>query len=93
MAVDQFSVEIVDGRLIVRGELDLAAVSELEASTVDLDGQLIEVDLGGVTFLDSAGLRALWNTGRSHPGVRFVNPSPNVRRLLELTKMTDLIAE
>jgi anti-anti-sigma factor len=93
MKMDQFSVEIVDRRLVLRGELDLGAVPQFEASAAGLNGQVVDVDLSGVTFLDSSGLRALWNAGEAHPGLRFVNPSAVVSRLLELTQMDDLISE
>jgi anti-anti-sigma factor len=93
MTVERFSVEVMDERIVLRGELDIDAVSQFDVSTAVLDGQVVDVDLSGVTFLDSSGLRALWNAGQEHPGLRFVNPSTVVRRVLELTQMNDLIAE
>ena len=53
-------------RLRVRGELDLVSESELTAQLLQALGEdvrLIVVDLAGVEFIDSCGLRALL-TGR-----------------------------
>jgi anti-anti-sigma factor len=48
-------------RLTVSGELDLAAAYDLETMLGDLlgDGGTIELDLLGVTFMDSMGMRSL----------------------------------
>jgi len=54
----------------------------------------IEVDLSQTTFVDSAGLGALialHKTARSRQGaVRLLDPQPQVRQLLELTRMHHL---
>ena len=58
----------------------------LPASATSLD-----LDLSGVTFLDSSGLGALISlhkTMRSRNGtVRLINPAANVRQILELTRL------
>lgn len=87
-----------EGRTVVRvrGELDahtarelLARVTERLASTSDG----VDLELSGVTFLDSGGLRslvllaALGGGGRG--GLRLVTPSPPVRRVLALTGHAD----
>jgi anti-sigma B factor antagonist len=56
------------------------------------DGQkFIEVDLSDTRFLDSSGLGALialHKTASSRQGtLRVINPRPQVRQLLELTRM------
>ena len=51
----------------------------------------LDMDLSGVTFLDSSGLGALISlnkTLRLRRGVlRILKPAPNVRQLLELTRL------
>ena len=51
----------------------------------------LDLDFSGVTFLDSSGLGALISlhkTLRSQNGtVRLLNPAPNVRQILELTRL------
>jgi anti-sigma B factor antagonist len=80
----------------------IAVVGELDASNKMLLAQAIsdarsngwlalEVDLAGVTFLDSAALGVLIATYKTDPvgGIRVINPSPAARRLLELTGLAD----
>lgn len=60
----QISSELVNGlaTLTLRGELDLASAGQLEESFTAIDEQRpsrVTVDLGGLAFVDSSGLRAL----------------------------------
>jgi len=63
---------------------DIRAALPESATTLDLD-------LSSVTFLDSSGLGSLISlhkTMRSRNGtVRLINPAPNVRQILELTRL------
>lgn len=77
--------------LSVTGEFDLAVVDEfLEHAMACLDrAQGIDVDLGGVSFIDSSGLGALVRV-RKEAAVRgkpltLVDVSPATTRLLEIT--------
>jgi anti-anti-sigma factor len=80
-------------RVTVVGEIDLATASELHAGLrCALSRQapdLLDVDLGGVTFMDCTGLGvlvAVRNAAiRSGCQLRVTNPQPIVRRILELT--------
>lgn len=53
----------------------------------------VDVDLSGVTFIDSSGLRALLvgqqAINATNGSLRVSNPSDNVRRLFEITGLTD----
>lgn len=53
----------VDGRLLLtlRGELDLATAPELEAAALPVirDGGHVVIDLRGLGFIDSSGVRVL----------------------------------
>lgn len=55
---------------------------------------VIEVDLSKTQFLDSSGLGALFSLYQagmvSDIPVRLLNPTPEVRQLLELTQMQQL---
>lgn len=50
-----------DGTLVVRGELDMGTVDELQAKIdqVSLAGQAIVLDLAQLSFLDSAGVHCI----------------------------------
>ena len=76
---------VVDGRPTVRGECDLAAAAEIDDWLASFGSGPIAVDLSGVTFIDSSGLKAFLNARRRNPDLRIVAPSPVVARLLEIT--------
>jgi anti-anti-sigma factor len=81
----------------IGGEIDLATCPQLQAVVVDLVDrgchQLI-LDLERVSFMDCAGIRVLVGARRrvqEHCGsVRLVRPRPLVRRVLALTRMTEI---
>jgi anti-sigma B factor antagonist len=72
------------------GELDLASADELDAVIRDAEetevGQIV-VDLSGVSFLDSTGLRALLSAKMRSDGRLRYHPSCHdaVTRLLQAT--------
>jgi anti-sigma B factor antagonist len=84
--------------LRVTGDLDIA----VEDGTVEaVAGALaagpptgqVTLDLSGVAFIDSSGLRALLRIHKEHgPRVRLGAVSPAVARLLELTGTADLFS-
>jgi anti-anti-sigma factor len=49
----------------IDGELDKLAADAVRSRLDDLEGDRLVIDLGGVTFLDSAGLHALFELGRA----------------------------
>ena len=81
-----------DGRFEVEGELDLSNVEQLGGALwAELRaGSSVVVDLSGLTFMDSQGLRlfvqlALHAEQRGLGPVVLVNPSSAVRRILEIS--------
>lgn len=84
------------------GEVDLAAAPRVELAIDEaLAGEeviVVTIDLDGVTFLDSTGLRVLVaaHTRCAGEGRRLtlVNPSTSVSRILEITGLGQtLLAE
>ena len=78
----------------VYGELDLASAEpfreELSAAIGGASGATFLVDLSGVTFMDSSGLRALLNALEVGNGVRvIVQSSRQVFKLLHLSGLAD----
>jgi len=100
-----FSVELSPqpGRLAVavHGELDLATAPFFEAmlnAAINASDRpdVVEIDLGGLDFVDVAGSRALHSVAvrqmsRSH-ALRLRGPSRQARRLFAITGL-DAIAE
>ena len=85
------------------GGVVITVVGEIDSSNCDRLQDLlreqatgaaaVDVDLAGVTFIDSSGLRALLVGQQAISGadgsLRVTNPSDNVRRLFEITGLTD----
>ncbi|HLY49780.1 MAG TPA: STAS domain-containing protein [Solirubrobacteraceae bacterium] len=85
-------------RLRLIGELDLASTRGLEARLRELGaaGQRVGIDLSGVTFIDSSGIRLLIHSLRDarRDGWELEvdqNISPHVRRILRLANVESLI--
>jgi len=86
--------------LALQGELDLATVpilmESLDARERE-DESVVALDLTELSFLDASGLKAILNAHRrallrGERGLVLLNPSHDIRRLLELTAI-DLTIE
>lgn len=80
----------------VAGEVDAASSGALRASIKDaLTGgyKKVVLDMGGVSFIDSAGLRVLIDSQKlgenSGATLSIESPSDVVKRLLEMTALTE----
>jgi anti-anti-sigma factor len=81
------------------GELDPATAPDLQARLLQLatDAAVtsVVIDLTQISFLDSAGLRVLVSANEAlrarSADLILRGPSPNVRRVLEVTGLTELI--
>jgi anti-sigma B factor antagonist len=78
-----------DGAVVLRGDIDMAGGPVLEAALLDRPEPSITIDLAGVSFIDSSGLRSLLEASRrarSLDGeVVLRSVGPEVARLLEIT--------
>lgn len=90
-AIEQLTAADGTARVLVRGELDLAAVPALRRALDALrrDGRSTIIDVTGVQFMDSSGLRVLVEAGAQREqgwGVTLMLPTDGpVRRLIDLT--------
>lgn len=88
------TIESVDDRLVVSGEVDAHSAPTLEAHLADQPSDRpLRLDLAGVTFMDSSGLRVLIDahqraTEADHP-MTIVRPSRVVTRLLEISGLDE----
>ena len=80
----------------VNGEVDLATSSELEQCVLRaLEGapSSVVLDLGGLTFIDSSGLRTLVSTSRAastrDATLALRNVPSHAQRVLDLTGLAD----
>jgi anti-anti-sigma factor len=82
-------------RMSLEGELDLSTAATFHAAVFDLmeDGWTrIEVDLGGLTFMDSSGLRTAFEldseASRRGVALRLSGASVPIQRLFALTGLS-----
>ena len=78
--------------LIVAGKIDLSTVAEFEAAMRSAGGakSTLVVDLSGVSYMDSSGLRVLIAASNFRGPQRKIHlrgASDQVRRLLALTRL------
>jgi anti-sigma B factor antagonist len=78
-------------RLALHGELDMIGAPEVEARLEELArlGTDVRLDLRGLTFMDSTGVRILFGAtkalGDDRPRLEIVRPKGEVWRVIELT--------
>lgn len=82
--------------LVLSGEFDLAGVQAFEADLAKLESaaaDVILVDLAGLEFMDSSGLRALvmadQRAKKAGRRLAIVPGPPPVRRVFEITQLDD----
>jgi len=81
------------GTIFVEGEIDMAGAEAFERDLRSvLEGGQHQVDMSGVTFIDSAGLRALYHCSEHLNGAGplvIVNPSRFVSTLMKIAGFQD----
>lgn len=80
--------------LAASGEIDVHTAPAL-AAAIDAAGPDVQLDLSAVEFVDSSGLRVLIDSHQrlsdAGGGLRIVALSEPVRRLLEISGVTDYL--
>jgi anti-sigma B factor antagonist len=78
-------------RLTLRGELDLGSAARLEQALADSDGEVL-LDLRGLTFMDSTGVRVLLEAAAQGGGLRILAPADgDARTTIEETGIAPLL--
>jgi anti-sigma B factor antagonist len=79
--------------IVASGEIDLASAPRMESALEGFSAQDVVLDMRGVAFMDSAGLKVLLSQRKrlhdSGGTLRLVLGEGPVLRLLELTSVTD----
>lgn len=83
------------GALItVSGELDVSNAEQLKSAVQDLkvdDRTRLVFDLSALRYMDSAGIAVLLDAAAKAGSVHLRNPSTAVRRVIELTGLSDML--
>jgi anti-anti-sigma factor len=75
--------------LVVAGEIDVISAPELRRALGEAPAGRLVVDLTAVTFLDSAGVKALYDHVDRRPEL-IVAPGAVILRILTLTGLCDV---
>jgi anti-anti-sigma factor len=78
----------------VSGDLDMSNADALKAALASVAAkrpQRVIIDLSGVRFMDSAGIAVLVDAATKVPSVHVRDPSPAVRRVVDITGLTAMI--
>ena len=78
----------------VSGDLDISSVERLRSAVADAAAahpEEITFEMGGLRFMDSAGIAVLLGAAGKVPSVRLRNPTTAVRRVIELTGLTGVL--
>jgi anti-anti-sigma factor len=79
----------------VTGDLDISNARALEQAVASITAerpQRLIFDLSGLRFMDSAGIAVLIGAMDKVGAVHVRDPSPSVRRVLELTGLTGVLS-
>jgi len=86
------------GTLVACGELDATTAPRLRAALDDLAAAAtgdVQLDLGGLTFIDSSGLQSITTARRDLQAdgraLRIADASKPVRRIFEVTGLRSLL--
>jgi anti-sigma B factor antagonist len=93
-SVDHWREEPATVVVRVTGEVDMSNAATLqevldEATSVDVERLVF--DLAGLEFIDSSGLAVLLAAAQKVPSVQLRNPSAIVRRVVEVTGLTETL--
>ena len=80
--------------IAVNGRVDTVTAPELEANLKFGDATLVVIDLAGVSYMSSAGLRLLLTAHKTMAArggeLKIANVQPSVREVLDITGFSDI---
>ena len=89
---DELQINDVDGALEVVGDIDYSTAGQLAEAIDGREGDVV-IDVAGVGFIDSSGIRALIASQQGLEArsstLTIRNPSPAVRRLFQLSSLEE----
>jgi anti-anti-sigma factor len=80
--------------ILLSGELDMVSVDRIRPVIEEVLGagsERLVFDVSGLEFMDSSGIALLVSATRRAQQVQLRHPTPIVRRLIELTGLTELL--
>jgi anti-anti-sigma regulatory factor len=89
--MDELRIVVAGEQAALVGELDGTQRSRLLAAFAHVRGDAMTVDLGGLTFVDSAGLRALIDLRAEHPRLQLAEPSKATQRIVRVVRPDEFL--
>jgi len=80
--------------IALAGELDISSVESLRRAVEQATAagpQRLTFDVAQLRFMDSAGIAVLLNAAKQVPNVRLRSPTLAVRRVVELTGLSEVL--
>ena len=80
--------------IALSGDLDISSVEQLRSAVSEVaeaQPEELTFDMSGLRFMDSAGIAVLLGAAGKVPSVRLCNPTRAVRRVIELTGLTEVL--
>ena len=74
--------------VVVTGEVDMSTAGDMVSAATRDAAKAATLDLRGVTFFDSAAIHALIRLAERFPDTLEVLPSPQVRRVLDISGLS-----
>ena len=88
---ERLRIESDGDRFRLHGEFDRVEVARFTEALLHVGDRPVEIDLAGLTFVDSSALRALMDERAAHAALRYSNPSAQLRRLADITGLTEVL--
>lgn len=89
---EELQLNDVDGALQVVGDIDTSTAAQLSEAIDEREGDVV-IDVAGVEFIDSSGIRALIAAQQALEArastLTIRNPSPAVLRLFQLSSLEE----
>ncbi|MDW3216116.1 MAG: STAS domain-containing protein [Ilumatobacteraceae bacterium] len=89
---EELELNEVDGVIEVVGEIDASTAGQLADAIAEREGDVV-IDVAGVAFIDSSGIRALIASQQAVEAqgatLTIRNPSPAVLRLFQLSSLEE----
>jgi anti-anti-sigma factor len=89
----QLDISVTNDGWALNGEIDAHTAPTLERALAELPSTVATVDVAGVTFMDSSGLRVLMaatlHARESGGDLIIANPTPGIVRLVEISGLSE----
>ena len=89
----QLDISVTTDGWALNGEIDAHTAPTLERTLAQLPGDVATIDVAGVTFMDSSGLRVLMaatlRARESGGDLIIAHPTPGIVRLVEISGLSE----